>query len=145
MFEVGRVCVSLCILGNFDPFEIAEILEGEGARGMKADPRGCVLANYLKRESGLERIRVGFSRSGVSTEFIEHPESVRQFVALFDWGRFPMLETDESRERPPIIFVTVQMKKYLGPWITGEAPIMARPSATSVAPVESCDRQLVSF
>ena len=120
--DLMRVGKEIIIFGEFDAFDIAEILEGYRVDGVKSDGNKCALANYLKRETGIEDITVGFKYSRVGNRLIHNPPSVQSFLFLYDQGRFPVLETATSRAQAPLISVTKQMRKYLEPWLAGEAP-----------------------
>ena len=119
-------------LGQFDhSYALAKFLVAEGAHGKRGKVGECVLSNYLQCQTG---IRCGVGRTGtrvpLRNTFIEHPPVVRDFVKLFDYGYFPLLESEVYRERQRRIFlaeqaerhiipVTEAVKAHLRPWLTG--------------------------
>jgi hypothetical protein len=75
--------------------EVRQSLRRAGIRGVRLDLGRCPLARYL-RSLGLPRAEVGRSwcwpDEGAYEVGIPLPGHLREFVALFDKGKYPELE-----------------------------------------------------
>jgi len=86
---------------NMTPEEIAEHLHEQGFKGIPGAAGHCPIARYIfsKAERTVFTVRTASFHSLVwysfgltpSEEVIEHPDSVRGFIRMFDKGEFPFL------------------------------------------------------
>jgi hypothetical protein len=124
--------------GSFTPTRIFAYLEAEGMHGCLGSSEKCVLANYLRKATGAQTVTVFSQTSVIDGHRIENPRSVRGFVNLFDALVFPslitgMLEMWAKRKAEQELYertcfkVTPQMRRYLAPWLIGEAPVKSVP------------------
>ncbi|HEY8341445.1 MAG TPA: hypothetical protein VIK75_00340 [Calditerricola sp.] len=90
-------------LARLSPKRIARLLAQEGIKGHPGWSHRCAIARYLSREAGCE-VLVDFVDEDelvciVDEDYnwplqIKAPESVKEFVKLFDDGAFPELVGD---------------------------------------------------
>ncbi len=84
-------------LGAMRPIEIARLFLEENVTGVRGEPLGCPVSNFLSMKTG-ERFRVGtesyraFSAEG---KIHELPKSVMEFVYRFDTCEYEELEEQE--------------------------------------------------
>jgi hypothetical protein len=124
-------------LGSLSPAELAAFLQGRAAHGIRKTRTHCVLARYLSRSIDAQ-VSVCPDVTLVGSDIIENPPNVRQFVELFDAGRFPLLVTDlryqlvrhrttQRRCSRMFIKLTPELRRCLAPWIVGEARLPVVP------------------
>lgn len=105
--------------------EIREFLAGEGIKATPKSGRSCAIAEYVRRESGVDDVRVtgggisaaigtsplalfygdGFGsryRSNIGDKYVtnyecvaRNTEAMLEFIVAFDQGEYPELETTE--------------------------------------------------
>jgi hypothetical protein len=138
-----------------DEYAIAAFLEAEGVDGNRSNPTTCVLARFLMRITGTIPVYVHPITTTIAGIKITNPGPVVLFVARFDLGSFPKLETFYYRRArttlapevaaelellPPgqIIKVSGAMMVYLQPWLTG----MAKPKVETVGLSKAPSRNL---
>ena len=124
-----RVRTAMTRLGLFsDEYDIAAFLEAEQVHGLKSHPAECVLANFIRRETGVP-CQVGRTNTRVQGTIIDNPPVVCNFLKLFDDGCFPLLETavflrTDSKiaatlPRTQLLTARESMILDLPPWLTG--------------------------
>jgi hypothetical protein len=89
---VAEVIDKLQALGSAN--QIAQFLSGEGITGVRTLLNSCPIANYLKRETGAEKVRVnGFwAENEERLTMYRDGTPIPAFIARFDAGLYPELE-----------------------------------------------------
>lgn len=84
-------------LGQLEPDEIARLMKDSGVVGYQTFPDSCVIANYIRQETGVEVILTGSTYTVMEScvngnKEIDHPDSVIDFIGRFDSGKYPELD-----------------------------------------------------
>jgi len=85
------------LLGTMEAGEIASWLHARGHHGVPSDGWDCPVAKALFAETG-QHIVVSRSILSGGNDHLETPPSIREFVELFDRGRYPDLITGNQRD-----------------------------------------------
>ena len=99
MVKDPMVTTALERLDHLTADEVATLFDATGVKGLRGFVPMCPVSAYLYQESG-KSSRVALTTARIydpdgSSEVVELPKGVCHFIARFERGDFPYLETDK--------------------------------------------------